>query len=229
MEIKPVNKYNATEQVYKQMLSMILSGTYKADMRIPSENKLREMFQVSRHTIRSVMSRFYALGLIETIPGDGTYLKRPGNSAYTSAFLPAIAFEKTDVFEVMEYRIGIELESARLCAARATPEDLQLIESELKNLDEIQEDKPQFSKKDIDFHVAIARASKNSMIYESMKIVRDIQNSKLSEYIAKTTIANSEREHQRIFEAVKAAQPEVAALAMYAHLTAVIERFLRVK
>lgn len=229
MEIKPVNKYNATEQVYEQMLAMILSGTFKVDTRIPSENRLKEMFKVSRHTIRTVMNRFYALGLIETIPGDGTYLRRPGNTAYTSSFLPAIAFEENDIFEIMEYRIGIEVESARLCAMRATLEDLQTIETELRNLDLIQEDKPQFAKKDIEFHVAIAKASKNSMIYESMKIVRDVQNSKMSEYIAKTAVLNSEMEHRRVFEAIRKGQPTEAAEAIYAHLTAVIERFKSVR
>jgi len=225
MEIHPVNKYNASEQVYNQMLSMILSGTYKFDERLPSENKLKDLFQVSRHTVRSVMNRFYAMGLIETIPGDGTYLKRPGNSVYTSGFLPSIAFVENDIFEVMEYRIAIETESARLCTARATPEDLKVIECELNKLEQIRDDKVHFAQSDINFHVEIAKASKNAMIYESMKIVRDVQNAKMSEYIMKTEIYNSDVEHREIFEAIQSGQSEKAAEAMYHHLTAVINRF----
>lgn len=229
MEIKPVKKYSASEQVYDQMLAMILSGIYKVDTRIPSENSLKEMFQVSRHTIRTVMNRFYALGLIETIPGDGTYLKRPGNSVYTTGFLPAIAFEENDVFEIMEYRIGIEVESTRLCSLRATSQDLKEIETELNNLNLIKEDKPLFAKKDINFHVAIAKASNNKMIYESMKIIRNVQNAKMSEYIMKTAINHSEKEHKRVFEAIKSGNPQEAADAMYEHLNAVIKRFKMIK
>ncbi|MPN11627.1 hypothetical protein SDC9_158931 [bioreactor metagenome] len=63
------------------------------------------------------------------------------------------------------------------------------------------------------------------MIFESMKIVRDVQNSKMSEYIVKTTVYNSEMEHRCIFDAIKKGLPDEAANAMYAHLSAVIERF----
>lgn len=225
MEIKPVTKANVTEQVYEQMLGLILSGTFKADAKLPSETQLGDMFQVSRHTIRSVLNRFYTMGMIETVPGDGTYLKRMSNKAYTSGLLPMIVFEEHDVFTVMEYRMALETESARLCAAKADDEDLQLIRSELELLDSIQDDRERFAKKDIDFHVAIAKACKNSLIYESMKIVREIQNSRMSAYIMRTIVQQSEHEHRKIFTAIEKHDAEGASNAMYAHLAAVIERF----
>ncbi len=229
MQIKPVIKANVTEQVYEQMLGLILSGTFKPDVRLPSETQLADRFQVSRHTIRSVLNRFFTMGLIETVPGDGTYLKRMGDKAYASGLLPTIIFEEHDVFTVMEYRIGLEVESARLCAARANEEDLHLIHEELNTLDSIQDNRESFAKKDIDFHVAIAKACKNSLIHESMKIVRKIQNARMSEYIRKTAIQHSENEHREIFAAIENKDSAGASDAMYAHLAAAIDRFRAVQ
>ena len=108
MKITPINKINIADEVYDQLLSMILSGAYEIDAKIPSENALCEEFNVSRHTIRTVLNRFYAMGLIETIPGDGTYLRSPSGSLFSKSIIPIVAFQENSVFDVMEYRIALE-------------------------------------------------------------------------------------------------------------------------
>lgn len=226
MKITPINKINIADEVYDQLLSMILSGAYEIDAKIPSENALCEEFNVSRHTIRTVLNRFYAMGLIETIPGDGTYLRSPSGSLFSKSIIPIVAFQENSVFDVMEYRIALETESARLCASRISESGLLALKKEIAQLEAFAEDSPEeFAYHDIDFHVMIAENCGNPIIVESMKVVQAVQNAKISDYITRTDNIYSQREHRGILQAIESGDSALAAEKMYIHLSNVIDRF----
>ena len=44
---------NITDSVYRQILEQIIAGRYRPGDRIPTENELKETFNVSRNTIRA--------------------------------------------------------------------------------------------------------------------------------------------------------------------------------
>ena len=54
---------------------MILDGGIQAGERLPSENELAEMFNVSRITIRQALQKLSVLGLVETRFGEGSFVK----------------------------------------------------------------------------------------------------------------------------------------------------------
>jgi len=65
------------EVIYQAIESGILKGVYEAGAYLPSENKLRQTYHVSRDTIRKALSLLTANGYIQKIQGKGSLvLKR---------------------------------------------------------------------------------------------------------------------------------------------------------
>jgi GntR family transcriptional regulator len=62
------------EQVNEILRDRLRRGEYSAGSRLPSESELTDEFNVSRATIRTVLARLAAEGLILRKQGDGTYV-----------------------------------------------------------------------------------------------------------------------------------------------------------
>ncbi|MFW6029498.1 MAG: FadR/GntR family transcriptional regulator [Halanaerobiales bacterium] len=56
---------NLSRQVFEQLKSQILRGKWKPKEKIPSENELVKILNVSRVTIREALQTLVTLGLLE--------------------------------------------------------------------------------------------------------------------------------------------------------------------
>lgn len=63
------------EEIENFILKGIESNVYKADEKVPSENKLAESFAVSRMTARKALDSLVTRGYLYKIKGKGTYVK----------------------------------------------------------------------------------------------------------------------------------------------------------
>lgn len=54
-----------TSQVFEQLKDQIITGKWKPGFKIPSENKLTEILNVSRITIREALQALVVLDLLE--------------------------------------------------------------------------------------------------------------------------------------------------------------------
>ncbi|WP_456845344.1 GntR family transcriptional regulator [Cellulomonas sp. P5_C6] len=64
----------------------IASGEWAPGQRIPSENELNRMFGLSRMTVRGVLTKLVADGLLVRVPGKGTYVATPKINAISPAY-----------------------------------------------------------------------------------------------------------------------------------------------
>ncbi|MBU0652918.1 MAG: GntR family transcriptional regulator [Proteobacteria bacterium] len=60
-----------------QILRMINSGGYTAGSKLPSERIITEQMGVSRPSLREAISALQIVGILESRPGDGTYVCFP--------------------------------------------------------------------------------------------------------------------------------------------------------
>lgn len=63
-----------TEFIINDLISKIFQQHYM-DNRLPTQRKLASVYKVSRFTIQKVLKRMQAIGLIELVQGDGTYIR----------------------------------------------------------------------------------------------------------------------------------------------------------
>lgn len=62
-------------EIVDRFISDILSGKYKANDRLPSENELANQYRIPRMTARKAYERLQELGYIYSIQGKGSYVK----------------------------------------------------------------------------------------------------------------------------------------------------------
>ena len=124
MQITPVQKVNAVEQVFDQMQQLLIEGVWKTGEKIPSENELCETFGVSRITIRQAMQKLKALGLIETRTGSGSYVRKVQLDDTLQDLVPLMYIGNISQRQVFQFREMIDTESIRIAAPIATSEDL---------------------------------------------------------------------------------------------------------
>lgn len=64
------------QQIAEDLQAQIESGVLKPGAQLPTELELRERYDSSRNTIRDAVKRLTSLGLVETRPGQGTFVTR---------------------------------------------------------------------------------------------------------------------------------------------------------
>src|SRR5580698_5762269 len=62
------------QQIADDLRSKIETGELAPGSQLPTEIELRERYEASRNTIRDAIKRLTSLGLIETRPGQGTFV-----------------------------------------------------------------------------------------------------------------------------------------------------------
>ena len=213
------------EQVYNQLLKMIIRRELKPGDRLPSEMVLCDQMGVSRNTLRAALNKLDALGFTVSRQGGGTYVKEVDSDVYLNFFVPALLTHNVNLLEVMQFRKGIEVEAARLAAANATVEDIaelsELLEHCKENLDEME----RFAQSNTDFHTAVAKASHNMMFKKMMEIIRMMILTEMQNFlVAQGEDVDSTFYHEMVLRCIIEGKPEEAAFFMERHLTLVIKR-----
>ena len=213
------------EQVYNQLLKMIIRRELKPGDRLPSEMVLCDQMGVSRNTLRAALNKLDALGFTVSRQGGGTYVKEVDSDVYLNFFVPALLTHNVNLLEVMQFRKGIEVEAARLAAANATDEDIaelsELLEHCKKNLDEME----RFAQSNTDFHTAVAKASHNMMFKKMMEIIRMMILTEMQNFlVAQGEDVDSTFYHEMVLRCIIEGKPGEAAFFMERHLTLVIKR-----
>lgn len=211
-------KHSAVDRVLDFIKSLILSKKLKPGDRIPSENELTSLLGVSRSSVREAMKILDAFGVVTIQTGDGTYVNR---SAVRSAFDPIVlelALGDPEADKVLELREGLETTIARLVVANAGLEDLRDIrrafgEMETANLEGVS-DPERLLRYDVDFHLALARATKNPLIERVYGFVLEFFTPYIRKSISiENAAARSHELHGAIVRAVEARDGRAAEKA----------------
>ena len=102
MALHPVSRVKLSTQIENQLKDQILTGKWKPGERLPSENELAEIFQVSRVSIRQALQALSAQGLIETRIGDGSFISQPSIGTFMQDVIPAVYLADDSLRAVLE-------------------------------------------------------------------------------------------------------------------------------
>ncbi len=122
-----IQRGSLVDEVIDRLREQISSGAWPVDTRIPPEPELVEALGVGRGTVREAVRALAHAGLLEVRRGDGTYVR--ARSELSGALRREI--ETTTHDHVQEVRRAIEVEAARLAAARRTEADLEACQTAL--------------------------------------------------------------------------------------------------
>lgn len=221
-------KAQASPRLYKdvaaRLLQEIQSGNYAIGARLPAERDLAVQYDVSRPVIREAIIALEVQGLVDVRVGSGVYV----HSSTGQKVIPA---GDVSAIELTEARLLVESEVAALAASQITEEELAELEVLVRQIE--QENKKPGGKEeaDADFHLAIARATKNSALVESVERLWDLRSRSreaalLHEKARHANIKPVVEEHTAILDALRERNPAAARAAMRAHLLQVLDSLL---
>lgn len=208
------------EKIVDQIENRIFNGGLKPGDRLPSELELARQFCVSRTAVREAMKALSQKGLIVVQPGRGTFIIDSTSSAMRNSIDLFVKIGSIDgIVDLIEVREILEPEIAAMAAKRATSDQIAEMVEAIDAMDKALNDPEAFIEADLDFHLALAKATHNTLIPILIDSLVDL----LREHRKRAASVNggierSQPHHKQILEAVQNGDAESAREMMRQHL-----------
>src|SRR5690554_4319083 len=210
---------NLSRQVFEQLKQQIIIGRWKPGKKIPSENELSEMLNVSRVTVREALQTLVALDLLEKKQGEGTFVKELSGETYIDALLPTfVNLKRSKAHSVHEYRKIIEVGAMELVVERVTEEDIEELKRILGKMKLYSKDLKRFALEDLNFHLTLCQITKNPIIEKSNYLMKDYLKETMLEVIKAMGSEDGIYYHGQIIEAIEDRDKKQAKELMEKHL-----------
>jgi len=218
--LKSVQKTeNLTSQVFEQLKDQIITGKWQPGYKIPSENKLVEILNVSRITIREALQALVALDLLEKKRGQGTYVKNTFSESFFVSLLPLIQFDRSQATYMHEYRKIVEVGSIELVVERALIEDIQRLRNILKEMKKYKDNNSEnFALEDLNFHLALSQITKNPIIIRANFVIKDFFRNHMVDVVDAMGTGPGLYYHEKIIQAIEEKDRKKARSLMKKHL-----------
>jgi len=216
-EFRVVRSARLSDQISRQLLEAIFAGRYNQGDQLPPERDLATMFQASRVAVREALGSLIAKGILSTRQGRGTTVNpiEQWNTLDPEILLLRDGDQTLD--QLHEVRRIIEPELAALAAQRAAPEEIENLRilADLPLDDSLE----QHIERDTNFHVAIARATKNTVLQIVLSSISDLlRESRRRSFLVPGELVAARDWHHTVFEAIEQHDPEAARTAMVEHM-----------
>lgn len=209
--------------VIQDLISDIDNGKYQAGDKLPSEHELIAQFNVSRTVIREVIANLRANNLIETRQGKGAFvLPKPLLDGFQLKDTDSSAADKLGY--ILDMRIAIEAETALMAAKNRTEKDLQRIKAAIVEMESMINEEKAPLQADLNFHYAIAIASKNPHFLGLLKYIDSHLVPEKQQITPIQRKIQALKEHEQICHAIELGDPDAARAAMRLHLSSTRER-----
>lgn len=225
MVFTPVKTQRVYTQIVDQILDLIRAGEFPDGTQLPPERDLAEQLGVSRASLREALSALQILGLVETKPGQGTFICAEKIPSLLQVEASWLYEEEESPFAILQARKTVEPHIASLAARQRSDASLKRLDEILNSVEADPSDRIIFTEGDRKFHKAIAEATGNPVLVSMMSIVYELMGHKLwLTLMMDSTLATVGRvqealvEHRRVYEAIKAQDETAAADRMNEHL-----------
>lgn len=221
MTADPIPRRKLHQEVLDRLVARIHAGEFAPGAQLPSERDLMETYGVGRPSIREALQQLERSGLVSISHGERARVLLPTAQAMVGQMSEAarylLSVEPRTIDHLKEARVLLEAGVARLAAERADAAGLAVLRQRLDEHRAAGFD--DFLARDIAFHRQIAVMSGNPVfpaVVEGMLAwLGTYYHSLVRAHGAETLTL---QEHQRIYDAIAAGQPDEAAQAMSDHL-----------
>lgn len=198
-------------------------------MRLPAERKLAAELGVSRSSLREALKQLISSGLAISRRGGGTWLCQPttpwSEQRIVAPLRPLLHEDPDYRYDILEARHAIEASTAWYAALRATDADrerLQLAFDATLKMDK-SDDPDLAAQADVRFHLAIAGASHNVVLLQTMRglfelLQTSVLQSRQRMYTQPEIFSQLLIQHQTLLQTILAGDAEGARRAAMDHL-----------
>jgi len=223
----PIKSSKLSEEVYKQIVSLISSGKLNPGDKIPSERELAADLRISRQSIREALNRAEVMGLIEVRQGEGSFILSSVKKFLKPPLTLIIEKEAARIFDFLEIRKLVEGWCAEKAAIEATEEELEDMAGILDEMKKVVSKDKQWEELDLNLHLSFAKATHNVIAVHIMEALK----SNFKPFFKFTkSMPSSEKidilwqHHYEIFKAIKQRDPETSKKKVVEHLNYIREK-----
>lgn len=225
----PGPQSHRTENLADRLSAFIAQQQLLPGARLPAERQLAATLGVSRSSLREAIQKLSSEGLLLRRPGGGTFLcEQPPQWAQAQIVEPLRELLNQDPeyrYDILEARHSIEASTAWYAALRATDADkeqLQYAFDATLMLNE-NENPALAAQADVRFHLAIASASHNVVLLQTMRgffelLQSSVRQSRQRMYSQQSIFSHLTDQHRALLEAILAGDAERAREAAIAHI-----------
>ena len=210
-----------------QLREAIARGELERGAQIPTERELGERYGVSRTAVREGIKSLQAEGLLSVVHGRGTFVVSDGPDLLSRPLATLVAMGDVSISELTAVRRLIEPPLASYAALHRTDAEAQELTDILAQT-RLVSDPDQYEALDAEFHLAIARVSRNRLADQLMGSLRSILATTIEDMLRSRSWLGStvDEQHFWIAEAIERRDSSRAYDAMHEHLRISEERML---
>jgi DNA-binding FadR family transcriptional regulator len=215
------------DYVHKKIDEMLRVTRFQPQSRLPAERELARQLAVSRMALRAGLDRLEAEGKIWRHVGQGTFVgSRPDKEPRQLSFITA----NTSPAEVLEARLAIEPQIARMAAVRASERQIADIAG-LVQKGRGAGDAATWESWDGQFHRALCLVTGNRLLLSIFDSFNAIRRQRTWSRLRQAVLTTERRQHyaeqhKNILEAIGSRDAAQAELAMRAHIEDVARSLL---
>jgi GntR family transcriptional repressor for pyruvate dehydrogenase complex len=210
-----------TDGAIERLRDLIRSGELPPGSRLPPEQKLADQLGLSRNSMREAVKALELVRVLDSRPGDGTYVTSLAPKLLLQGFSSAIDLLQDDtLLEVVQIRQMLEPAATAAAVAHITEEHLATLAELLAAMRRTADDAEQMVQYDMEFHRVIIGALGN----ESLTSVLDGLSGRTARarvwrgLIEADSAAITQAEHQAIYDALASADADLARAAALMHV-----------
>jgi DNA-binding FadR family transcriptional regulator len=167
------------QHVVDEIQSAIFDGRIQAGDQLPSEMKLKEMFETSRGSIREALRVLEQKGLIDIKTGvaGGAVVRTPDHNQVTESLNLLVKSQQVSLAHLLDFRLEIEGTVAALAARRAEASEIESLKELLSRARDLlvsaESNGDQLLKIDTKLHVGISQISGNPIFTAVLRMVHE--------------------------------------------------------
>ena len=209
------------DYVVEEIRNEIIAGKLKNGDKLPGEFELADKYSVSRFTIREAMKKLTSMGLVDVKHGVGSFFNILSPESYLKPLLPTILMSDQDIRSVCETRMAIETQTISLCVERITDEEIEELHKLCLSMEQAfaEGDHAEYNRYDLEFHLAIARAARNKMLYEILDSLQSLLAIQMTRTVElPDSIEHSIKRHKLMVEFLVDREEKLARDMMELHI-----------
>ena len=209
------------------LVDAIVRGDLAPGSSLPPEAVLCEQFGVSRTVIRESVKRIEEKGLVTVAQGRGTQVLDADSWNMIDATVLSALVANDATLGILDdlsvVRASLEGIIARDAAGRRTPDELERLREALVLMRDTIDDEPRFNAADVVFHGIVGEMTANRLAVNLVTTLFS-QARESARFHLHSQLDVTLAEHEQVFAAIEAGDPDAAEHSMRAHILDAWER-----
>ncbi len=218
-----------SDEIVQQIELLILEGVLRDSERLPSERDLSRRLDVSRPILREALKELESRGLLVSHHGGGTFVADVIGQVFSKPVIELIARHQKATQDYLEYRRELEGMTAELAARRATRFDKDMLTRIMEEMRtaHLAGSAEGGLQSDVELHSAIGECAHNIILLHTLRACYRLLSGGIffNREVLFAAPGSGDRllaQHEAIYEAIMAGQPQQAREAAQAHIDFII-------